>query len=99
MPTRDLLSGSGVTRRDMIRIGAGGLGFGLFGGLGPVPRVFGQASLQAAAHDSGRILVVFEWCGTSVGLNTIVALADATYYKNSPCIGIKERDLMKIDAH
>ncbi len=31
------LSGSGVSRRDLMRLGAGGLGFGLFGGLGPVP--------------------------------------------------------------
>ena len=37
MPTTKLLNESGVSRRDMIRIGAGGLGFGLFGGLGPVP--------------------------------------------------------------
>ena len=34
----------GVSRRDMMRIGAGGLGFGLFGGIGPVPYVFSQAS-------------------------------------------------------
>ena len=63
MPTKHLLSDSGVTRRDMIRIGAGGLGFRLFGVFGPVPRVFSEASLQAAARDSARILVVFEWYG------------------------------------
>ncbi len=61
MATKHLVNASGVTRRDMIRLGAGGLGFGLFGGFGPVPQVFSEASLQAAAHDSGRILVVFEW--------------------------------------
>jgi uncharacterized protein (DUF1501 family) len=99
MPTKHPLSDSGVTRRDMIRIGAGGLGFGLFGGFGPVPRVFSQASLQAAAHDSGRILVVFEWFGGNDGLNTVVPYGDAMYYKHRPTIGIKERDLLKIDAH
>ena len=99
MPTKHLLSGSGVTRRDMIRIGAGGLGFGLFGGFGPVPRVFGEASLQAGAHDSGKTLVVFEWFGGNDGLNTIVPYGDAMYYKHRPTIGIKERDLLKIDAH
>jgi uncharacterized protein (DUF1501 family) len=88
MPTKHLLSGSGVTRRDMIRIGAGGLGFGLLGGLGPVPRVFSQASLQAAAHDSGKILVVFEWFGGNDGLNTIVPYGDAMYYQHRPTIGI-----------
>src|SRR5882672_11832887 len=99
MPTKHLLSGSGVTRRDMIRMGAGGLGFGLFGGLGPVPRVFGEASQQATARDSGRILVVFEWFGGNDGLNTIVPYGDAMYYKHRPTIGIKEKDVLKIDAH
>src|SRR5919198_765635 len=98
MPTTQLLSGSGVTRRDMFRIGAGGLGFGLFGGLGPVPRVFSQASLQAAPRDSGRILVVFEWFGGNDGLNTIVPYGDAMYYKHRPTIGIKEKNVLKIDA-
>jgi uncharacterized protein (DUF1501 family) len=98
MPTKDLVSGSGVTRRDMMRLGAGGLGFGLFGGLGPVPRVFGEASLQAATRESGRILVVFEWFGGNDGLNTIVPYGDAMYYKHRPTIGIKEKDVLKIDA-
>ena len=99
MPTRHLLNDSGVTRRDMIRMGAGGLGFGLFGGFGPVPRVFGEASLQAATRDSGRILVVFEWFGGNDGLNTIVPYGDAMYYRHRPTIGIRERDLLTIDAH
>src|SRR5678816_163345 len=99
MPITHPLSGSGVTRRDMIRIGAGGLGFGLFGGFGPVPRVFSQASLQAATDDSRKILVVFEWFGGNDGLNTIVPYGDAMYYKHRPTIGIKEHDLLKIDAH
>ena len=62
MPTKHLLSGSGVSRRDMIRIGAGGLGFGLFGGIGPVPVVFSQASLRrpraAVGQDPRRLRVV-----------------------------------------
>jgi len=83
----------------MMRIGAGGLGFGLFGGLGPVPYVLNQASLAAATNQSGKILVVFEWFGGNDGLNTIVPYGDAIYYKHRPTIGIKEKDLLKIDAH
>ena len=83
----------------MIRLGAGGLGFGLFGGLGPVPAVLGQASRAAAGNSSGRILVVFEWFGGNDGLNTIVPYGDAMYYKHRPTIGIKEKDVLKIDAH
>src|SRR5262249_19082642 len=98
MPTRKLCR-CGVSRRDMLRIGAGGLGFGLFGGIGPVPYVFSRASEVAAASDSGKILVVFEWFGGNDGLNTIVPYGDATYYKHRPTIGIKEKDVLKIDAH
>ena len=49
MTIRDRLAGSGVSRRDMIRIGAGGLGFGLFGGVGPVPFLFGQGESGGGA--------------------------------------------------
>jgi uncharacterized protein (DUF1501 family) len=80
MTTRNPLSGSGVSRRDMIRIGAGGLGFGLVGGIGPVPFVLNRASLAAAAEQSGKILVVFEWFGGNDGLNTIVPYGDPMYY-------------------
>ena len=98
MSSRNRSDDSGVSRRDMMRLGAGGLGFGLFGGIGPVPFVFSQASRAAAATLSNKILVVFEWFGGNDGLNTIVPYGDATYYKHRPTIGIKEKDLLKIDA-
>jgi uncharacterized protein (DUF1501 family) len=92
------LSDSGVSRREMMRLGAGGLGFGLFGGIGPVPYVLAQASQKAAGTPSGKILVVFEWFGGNDGLNTVVPYGDPMYYKHRPTIGIKEKDLLKIDA-
>jgi len=98
MPTKKLCD-CGVSRRDMLRIGASGLGFGLVSGIGPVPYVFKRASEVAAATDSGKILVVFEWFGGNDGLNTIVPYGDATYYKHRPTIGLKEKDVLKIDAH
>jgi len=81
----------------MMRIGAGGLGFGIFGGIGPVPQVLSQASLQA--RQSGKILVVFEWFGGNDGLNTIVPYGDPLYYRHRPTIGIREKDVLKIDDH
>ena len=99
MTTKNMLADCGVSRRDMMRIGAGGLGFGLFGGLGPVPYVFSRRAKSAAATKSGKILVVFEWFGGNDGLNTIVPYGDPMYYKHRPTIGIKEKDLLKIDAH
>jgi uncharacterized protein (DUF1501 family) len=47
----------------------------------------------------GRILVVFEWFGGNGSLNTIVPYGDPLYYKHRPTIGLKEKDLLKIDAH
>jgi uncharacterized protein (DUF1501 family) len=99
MSAHDKLAASGVSRRDMLRIGAGGVGFSLFGGIGPVPAVFGKATEATAASASGKILVVFEWFGGNDGLNTIVPYGDAAYYKHRPTIGIKEKDVLKIDAH
>jgi uncharacterized protein (DUF1501 family) len=82
----------------MLRLGAGGLGLGLLGGIGPVPPVFAQASRSVAANPSAKILVVFEWFGGNDGLNTIVPYGDPLYYRHRPTIGIKEPDLLKIDA-
>lgn len=99
MTIRNRLSDCGVSRRDLLRIGAGGFGFGLFGGIGPVPAVFSQATELAAQTASNKILVVFEWFGGNDGLNTIVPYGDSMYYKHRPTIGIREKDVLKIDAH
>src|ERR1043166_8514824 len=98
MSIHDKVAGCAVSRRDMLRLGAGGLGFSVFGGIGPVPAVFGKASEAAAADTSGKILVVFEWFGGNDGLNTIVPYGDSMYYKHRPTIGIKEKDVLKIDG-
>ncbi len=98
MPTKNPCNECGVSRRDLLRLGAGGLGLGLAGGLGPVPTVLAQASRRAAANLSGKILVVFEWFGGNDGLNTIVPYGDPSYYQHRPTIGIKEADVLKIDA-
>jgi len=97
MTMKDPLSDSGVSRREMLRLGAGGLGFSLFGGIGPVPYVLSQASQRAAVNPTGKILVVFEWFGGNDGLNTIVPYGDPMYYKHRPQIGIKEKNVLKID--
>jgi uncharacterized protein (DUF1501 family) len=98
MTAKNPLDASGVSRRDIVRLGAGGLGLGLLGGLGSVPPVLAQASRNVAGDPSGRILVVFEWFGGNDGLNTIVPYGDPLYYRHRPTIGIREADVLKIDA-
>ena len=90
---------NGLSRRDLLRLGAGGIGLGLAGGLGGVPSALAQAAKRVAGNANGRILVVFEWFGGNDGLNTIVPYGDALYYRHRPTIGIREPDLLKIDAH
>ncbi len=99
MPTKDPFGDSGLSRRDLLRLGAGGIGFGLAGGLGAAPPALAQASKSVAASPNGRILVVFEWFGGNDGLNTIVPYGDPLYYRHRPTIGIREADVLKIDAH
>ena len=75
MTTKNGLSDSGVSRRDMMRFGAGGLGFCLFGGIGPVPQVLGEASLAAAAmtvHPAIRVMA-------NVTVRRIYSFAIANY--------------------
>ena len=95
---RKMLTDCGLSRRDLMRLGAGGIGFSLLGGIGPVPSVFAQANAAAAGNDSRRILVVFEWFGGNDGLNTIVPYGEPMYYEHRPTIGIKEEDVLEIDA-
>ena len=98
MASRKLLRESGVSRRDMLRLGAGGLGFSLLGGIGPVPGVLSQASLAAAANTSGRILVVFEWFGGNDGLNTVVPFGSPQYYKARQNIAVQQREALVLSG-
>ena len=97
MTFRDPFDACGISRRDMLRLGSGGLGLSLLGGVGTVPPVFAQAGRDGSPNDSNRILVVFEWFGGNDGLNTVVPYGDAQYYRHRPTIGIPESDVLKID--
>ncbi len=98
MSTKDVLADSALSRRELLQLGAGGLGLGVLGGVGPVPAVLAQASRRVSPNATGKILIVFEWFGGNDGLNTIVPYGDPLYYRHRPTIGIKESDVLKIDA-
>jgi uncharacterized protein (DUF1501 family) len=98
MLTHNPLDDSGVSRRDLLKLGAGGVGLGLFGGLGPVPPALAQVARTAATRPNGKILVVFEWFGGNDGLNTVVPYSDPAYHRHRPTIGLRDADVLPIDA-
>ncbi len=98
MTTKDPLGESGVSRRDMLRLGAGGLGLGLFGGIGPVPPVFAQATRSVAANPTARFSSSSSGSAATTASTPSSPTATRLYYKHRPTIGIKESDVLKIDA-
>ncbi|MBI2799200.1 MAG: DUF1501 domain-containing protein [Gammaproteobacteria bacterium] len=85
-----------MNRRQMLTRLASMTGAGLVAGA--IPSLFQQA-LAADAAVNDRILVIFEMSGGNDGLNTIVPYADDAYYKLRPTIGIKQKQLLKLDEH
>lgn len=55
-----------------------------------------HAAAMAAAED--RILVVLELSGGNDGLNTVVPYGDDAYYRLRPTVGIREKQLRKLDT-
>ncbi len=84
-PFKSLLS-----RRDVLRTGALGIGASM---LGP----FGNRAARAATNEP--ILVVVELSGGNDGLNTLVPYGDDAYYRLRPNLSIPAAELRKIDDH
>ena len=94
-----LCNTSGVSRRQALKIGARGIALGLAGrGLSALPPLFG-ATAEAIAATPGKILVVFEWFGGYDGLSTFVPYGDDELYRQRPNIGVREKDVIKVDDH
>ena len=86
------------TRREMLRVGLGGLGaIGLGGTMPAFMSSFAFAKPQAASPLSGdNILVVVQLSGGNDGLNTVVPTGNDAYMKARPSVGLKDR-LHKLD--
>ena len=95
---KKICDASGVTRRQALAIGAGGLAFGLAGGVVPMPPVFGAMS-QAVAATPGKIVIVYEWFGGFDGLSTFVPYGNDELYRHRPNLGVRADTVIKVDEH
>ena len=86
------------TRRDVLRVGLGGLGaIGLGASMPAFLSKFAFAGSAIGSKVSGdNILVVVQLSGGNDGLNTIIPVGDDAYLKARPQIGLKDR-LLKLD--
>ena len=97
--SKKLFEDSGVSRRQALKVGARGVAMGLVGrGLSALPPLFGATS-KALASTPGKILVVFEWFGGYDGLSTFVPYGDDALYRQRPNLGVREKDVLKVDDH
>src|SRR5207249_12296357 len=96
--SRDRFSFPKSSLRDLLR--AAMYGVGVSAAAVPIP-LLAQAAAQLSAEgkSDGKILVVLELSGGNDGLNTLAPYGDDAYYRHRPKIGIRAKDLRKIDEH
>jgi uncharacterized protein (DUF1501 family) len=94
--TKNRFSFPRASRRDLLRTAM--YGVGVSAAAMPMP-LFAQAAAALAAEgkSDGKILVVLELSGGNDGLNTLVPYGDDAYYRRRPNLGIRAKDLRKID--
>src|SRR5580765_2637229 len=89
----------GCSRRDFLVRGLYGVGVGaglpLF--LNRTSAALAAQALEGTSFERHpeRILVVVELSGGNDGLNTVVPIGDAAYYKARPKLGIPEKEVIK----
>ncbi len=86
------------TRREMLRVGVGGLAAISLSGTIPafLSRFAYAQTLPYSQVSNDNILVVIQMSGGNDGLNTVVPAHDDVYLKSRPTLGLKDR-LFKLD--
>lgn len=88
-----------TTRRELLRVGLGGIGVLSLGGTVPmfVQKLAFAESIAGTSVSNDNILVVVQLSGGNDGLNTIVPHSNDLYRKARPSLGVKDRLLMLDD--
>src|SRR5688500_14131070 len=83
------------TRREMLRVGLGGLSAIGLGATMPalVSRFAHASAVPATAVSDDNILVVVQLSGGNDGLNTIVPIGDDAYHNARPQLALRESPL------
>ena len=76
-----------ISRRDFVRIGAGGI---------TVSLLCGDLLKADVAGAMPRMLVVLQMTGGNDALNTFIPYTDSTYRSVRPTIGIADKDILKV---
>lgn len=95
---------AGFTRRRFM-----GHGLGLVSAAATVPAFLMRAGDALAADTTmrlsskpgvpdDRVLVVIQLSGGNDGLNTVIPFGSDLYYKNRPELGIRDKDVLKVDG-
>src|SRR5436190_10837173 len=86
------------TRREMLRVGFGGLGVISLGGTIPafVSKMAFAQTVAGSKAANDNILVVVQLSGGNDGLNTVIPRGNDSYLKARPVIGLKDH-LHKLD--
>jgi len=89
-----------TSRRELLRVGFGGLGVLSLGGTVPmfVQKMAFAEALKGTTVANDNILVVVQLSGGNDGLNTVVPYSNDIYRKLRPTLGIKDRLLNLDDA-
>ena len=88
-----------TTRREFLKLGAGGIGLLAFSRMAPSFLVE-SALAQAPAPEKDRsILVLVQLAGGNDGLNTVVPYADSHYHRLRPSLALAKEQLLDIDGN
>jgi uncharacterized protein (DUF1501 family) len=78
-----------ITRRQFIKLGAGGMAAGVF-----LPRGFYASESAIQDATSRRVLVIIQFAGGNDGLNMVVPFSDSRYRSLRPTISFTEQTLV-----